>query len=139
MAQVQESTGFKLEKDYAEGVVRVLQHGEVVEEVSIGDLPAEIQERLAVYGLYVKLQRSTAGKKPEEHSDAVLKTVEALRQGKWTVGTFGPRMSKKQAILQMIKETDPSIREQFVQALKVSGQLQRAGISDEEVQEVLSA
>ena len=134
--QVQE---LKLEKDYAEGVVRVLQNGDVVEEVSIRDLPEDIQLRLAVYGAYVKLQRSTAGKKPEEHSDAVLKTVEALRQGRWTVGTFGPRVSKKQAILQMIKETDPSIREQFVQALRVSGQLERAGITEEEVQEVLSA
>lgn len=138
MAQVQVQE-LKLEKDYAEGVVRVLQNGDVVEEVSIRDLPEDIQLRLAVYGAYVKLQRSTAGKKPEEHSDAVLKTVEALRQGRWTVGTFGPRVSKKQAILQMIKETDPSIREQFVQALRVSGQLERAGITEEEVQEVLSA
>ena len=137
MAEVQEAQGVKLEKDYGDAVVRVLENGDVVEEVSIGDFPEDIQERLAIYGLYVKLQRSTAGKDPDTHLEHISKTIDALKNGKWTVGTFGPRMGKKAAILNMIKETDPQLREQFVQALRVSGQLDKAGITEEELQEAM--
>ena len=125
----------ELKKDYTAYSVRLVDGEDVIDELRIDDLSEEIVKKLAVYGAFVKLQRSTAGKDPEEHEDIISKTMQALREGKWSTGQR--IMSKKQVLLQMIRDTQPNIRAQFVQALKASGQLERAGVTEEEIQEAL--
>jgi len=74
----------KLQKDYSEGKVVILQDDQAQAEVRLDDLSPEIVKRLAVYGLYVKLSRATAGKPKEEWLDRVLEVAELLKEGKWS-------------------------------------------------------
>ena len=104
------------------------------EELQIGDLPAEVCDKLCVYGLYVKLQRATAGS--EDKAEAIMKTAEALKKGKWSVGGGSKGNPLQRAILKEIKETPASIRATFIEALRTAGTLERLGITDEMLQEI---
>jgi len=140
MAQVQEmesQRGIKVQKDFDSETVRISVDGNPVVEISVADLPAEIASKLAVYGLAVKLTRATAGKPKEQWAEIMQKLAEALKEGKWTVGVFGN--PKKLAVLATIKETEPALREAYVNSLRVAGVLERLGITEEEVQEAMRA
>ena len=124
----------QLKKSYEEGKVSIFENGDLKADVRLSDLSEDIVKRLAVYGLYVKLSRATAGKPEEEKLDAILSTAENLLQGKWASPTARP-MSKKDILLNMLKDTDQSIRFQFAQALKTTGQLQKVDLTVEELVE----
>lgn len=131
----------KLSKDYDNAIV-VLQddNGAELAKLSIAELSDDIVRKLAVYGAFVKIQRSTAGLDTEEQKvQAMKRAIEALRNGQWSAGGGSKGSSKKQAVLEEIKNTDKRIRQQFVQALQVAGVIKRLGITEEELKEALNA
>lgn len=109
-------------------------------ELQISELPPEIAEKLAIYGLYVKLQRSTAGVPQDQRAEVIMKTAEALKNGRWSIGSGGSKGLNplQRAILKEIRETPASMRQAFVEALRTAGTLERLGITDEMLQEVMS-
>jgi len=77
-------------------------------EVKLSDLPANIIQQLAVYGLYTKLSKSRAGK--QNPDQAVYDTISALKGGKWTVsGTEGRVPPNIRVVFQTLMNTVPSL------------------------------
>jgi len=129
--QVPQTKNYELEKlngkDNLYGVVlhytrKGTQH---TLDCTINKLQAEFPElvlRLAEYGLYVKIQRSTAGKQTDaEKLDAMIETIELLRSGHWEK----PARSKK-----------PKITADIVQKVQ---QLLAQGLSPDEIAKILQA
>jgi len=135
MAEATERKGLEMRKDYEAGAVSFSVGGGEPIEVRLSELPADIQRKLAVYGLAVKLSRATAGKPKEQWLEILQRMADRLRQGEWTTGVFGS--PKKQAVLNLIRETDPSIREQFIASLRTAGILERTGVTDEDIKAVI--
>ncbi len=124
-------------KDYENGVLKLEFPDGNSLEVRVDDLPAEIQDRLVLYGLGVKLQRATAGQK-EKAFEIVSKLVEALKEGKWNVAPQGGgKVGEKAAIKQMILSVAPELRAAVVEQSRAM--LDKAGFTEEEIQELLTA
>ena len=105
----------RIEK-FEEGI-RLKQEGEVIEELRIHELNPLIQKKLTVYGLFVKVQRSTAGKSGQEKAKAMLDTVKALRQGEWNKkqDTQSIKEKVKAELIESIK--DPKLKEKLKKEL----------------------
>ena len=77
-------------------------------EVKLSDLPDNIVQQLAVYGLYTKLSKSRAGK--QDPDQAVYETIKALKKGQWTVsGTEGRIPPNIRVVFQTLMNTAPSL------------------------------
>jgi len=127
----------KTVKDYEAGTLRLEFPDGNSLEVKVDDLPAEIQDRLVLYGLGVKLQRATAGQK-EKAFEIVSKLVDALKEGKWNVAPApGAKTGQKAAIKQMILSVAPELRAAVVEQSRAM--LEKAGFTEEEIQELLTA
>lgn len=74
--------------------------------VGLGDLPADIVTRLAVFGLMKKLgsQGACAGKKSvAEREAAISKVIDSLKEGKWIIKGTGEK--KQKVSMDQIKES----------------------------------
>jgi len=72
----------ELKKD-KEKVIIAFSDGDVM-EISPSKLQKPIQDKLILYGLYVKLQRATAGAKTEMEKEQKIRAVAtALIEGNW--------------------------------------------------------
>jgi len=110
-------------------------------ELNVAELSPEIQQRLAVYGAYVKLSRAAAGlKTDEERIAAVERTANALREGRWMDRPEGAgKKSKKEAVLAEIRQQPKELRPALVKALEAAGILRRLKITEQEIKEALEA
>lgn len=77
----------KIEKtiDAEQGTVTVGFASGSTTTISMRDLPKNIVAQLALHGLSQKVTDAGAGKTPEETEEHVMKVVESLKAGNWTV------------------------------------------------------
>jgi hypothetical protein len=122
----------RFEKSYPEGEKTILESepSVCVKEVSTGqetvyhvaDLPANVQAKLATFGLGHKIVDSVSGKSGEEAINAMAKIWEQLKAGNWKAYVPKETISKK-SIVDKLANMSPEDRE----AAKT--QLRNLGIS----------
>ena len=134
MSEEVKATRIKMERDYEAKVVRFIFPNGQKQEIKLTDLPPDLREKAALYGLGVKIQRSYAG---ADNPDIAFKTVESqikqLKDGNWSSARPSAKENKKQAVLDVIKEAKPPLREKVVEMFRTSGTFKKLGITDEEI------
>ena len=125
----------KLSKDYEKGVAE-FDFGTIGKfEASLDEISDQsIKDKLALYGLTVKVTRAAAGKggDTQEAYDACLRVWENLKKGIWGTKPQGMKDILKQQLLNEIKATEPELREPLIRAMAQSGMLARVGLTVEE-------
>ena len=122
-------------KDYSNLTVS-FSFGEAGEATySLKEIPQDIQTKLALYGLAVKLQRATAGiKEDDKQKDAVSKAYESLKAGQWAAPATRTKQTKRDMVLESIREAkDPAVRDQLIRAFRAAGVFKRLNITEEDL------
>ncbi len=101
-----------------ENGITVLENNKPIEHINIKELTDEITRKLTVYGLFVKIQRSSAGlKNPADKKRAWLDTIQALKQGTWERKTDPSKVIEKAKMELISSIKDPALREKLKKEL----------------------
>jgi len=103
-------------KKVKETVKEVIEKPEI--HLSVSELDKKIKEKLIIYGLFVKVQRATAGLKSEEKKLETWKeTIQILKQGNWERKPSQEKTIEKakQDLINSIK--DPILKEKLKKEL----------------------
>ena len=134
MAEEAKAVRIKMERDYEAGTVTFTFPDGKKQSVALKDLPPDLREKAALYGLGVKIQRSYAGaENPNVAFSTVENQIKMLKEGSWAVARPSAKENKKAAVLDVIKEAKPPLREKVIEMFRTSGTFKKLGISEDEI------
>ena len=130
----EEAKRISMKRDYEKNtVIFTFPNGKVV-FLGCGELKPEIKDKLCLYGLGVKLQRSYAGADNFDIAyETLTKQVQALKDGQWAQQRTSSKENKKAAVLEIIKEAQGDLRAKVIEMFKASGTFNKLNITDEDL------
>ena len=130
----EETKRIKMKRDYEKNSVTFTFPNGKTLSLSCNDLQPDIKEKLCLYGLGVKLQRSYAGADNFDIAYTTLeKQLQSLKEGQWATARPNAKENKKEAVLEIIREAKGELRQKVVEMFKASGTFKKLNISDEDL------
>ena len=124
-------------KTATEGLVVRFQIADQELTLDINKCPKEIQDELMIFGAKRKVMNAAAGKETSVAISRMRETIEALENGEWNTRSTGTAEAVKAQTIAMLKGLPQNIRKQVAKELEAK--IREAGISDEELQEILNS
>jgi len=124
-------------KTAVEGLVIKFQIADQELTLDINKCPHDIKDELMIFGAKRKVMNAAAGKETSVAISRMRETIEALESGEWNTRSTGTAEAVKAQTIAMLKGLPVNIRRQVAKELEAK--IKEAGISDEELQEILNS
>jgi len=124
-------------KTATEGMVLKFQIADQELVLDINKCPAEIQDEMKIFGAKRKVMNAAAGKETNIAISRMKEVIEALENGEWTTKSTGTAEAVKAQTIGLLKGLPKPVRKQV--AKELADKIQEAGITEEELAEILNA